>query len=136
MVEQLEVYTLTGKQPWANFVDSGNVHPRADVTLNTTYQHNVEDIWIVTQAVYSFQINARTAVIEALNDAVPEGYKNTDQLIGAKVYRFNHCPRTILDNLQATHGQITSVEKILNQQQFSEGWNPQEPIRTLFSCLE
>ena len=38
------------------------------------------------QSVYSTQITIRMAIIGALNDAIPEGYKNTGQLIRVKVY--------------------------------------------------
>ena len=47
---------------------------------------------------YSSQITIHTVVIDALNNAVPEGYKSTGKLIGAKVYISNGCPQTILDN--------------------------------------
>ena len=78
------------------------------------------------------QINIRTAIINALNDAVPEGYKTSGQLIGARVYRADDCPRTILDNLQLTYGQITPGEKMLNQQRFSKGWTTDQPIMHFF----
>jgi len=39
------------------------------------------------------------AIINALNDAVPKGYNTSGQLIGARVYRVDDCPHTILDNL-------------------------------------
>ena len=85
---------------------------------------------------YSLQIAIWTAIIDALNDAVPEGYMKTGQLMGVKLYCADDCPREILDNLFATYGQITPLEKTMNQQRFSEGWNPQEPIMELFSRLE
>ena len=136
MFPQLELYTLTGEQLWEDFRDQGNVRPQADVSLTSAQQRAVESIWTAVQAVYSSQIAIYTAVINALNDAVPEGYKNTGQLIGAKVYHLDNCPQLILDNLLTTYGQITPAEKMLNQQQFSEGWNPQEPIMALFIRLE
>ena len=45
------------------------------------------------------------AVINALNDAVPEGYKNTGQLIDAKVY--------CLDGYPQTHQNDTKVFSVL-----------------------
>ena len=75
MVEQLEVYALAGKLPWEDFADPGNVRPNADGTLTAVQQRDVEAIWTSAQAVYSAQSAIRTACIDALNDAVPEGYK-------------------------------------------------------------
>ena len=99
MVEQLEVYALTVEQPWADFVDSGYVQPQADGSLTSAQQSDVKAIWTAAQSVYSSKIAIHTAVTDALNNTVPEGYKSTSQLIGAKVYRSDNCPRTILDNL-------------------------------------
>ena len=111
MVEQLEVYALTGEQPWSDFDNPGNFRPRLDGTLTAVKQQDIKVIWTAAQAVYSSQIAIRTAVIDALNDAVTEGYKNTGQLIGAKVYCSDECPQVNLDNLLTTYGQITPAEK-------------------------
>ena len=42
MDKQLEVYALTGKQPWTNFTDQGNVRPQMDGTLNAAQQRNTK----------------------------------------------------------------------------------------------
>ena len=73
-VEQLEVYTLTGKQAWEDFPDPGNTRPHANGTLNATQQKDMEALWTGAREVYSSQIAIRTTIIDALNDAVPEGY--------------------------------------------------------------
>ena len=73
MVEQLEVYILTDGQVWEDFPDPGNTQPHADGTLNTTQQkEDMEELWTGAQGVYSLQIAIQTAIIDTLNDAVPE----------------------------------------------------------------
>ena len=91
MVKQLDVYALTGEQPWTGFTDPRNGRPRSDGSLTAVEQRAVGAIWTAAQAVYSLQIAIPTAVINALNNAMPEGYNNTGQLIGAKVYRLDDC---------------------------------------------
>ena len=41
MVEQLEVYALTGKLAWEDFPDPENIQLYADGTLNTTQQKDM-----------------------------------------------------------------------------------------------
>ena len=77
MVEQLEVCTLTGKNPWEDFPDPGNVRPHVDETLTSIQQKDMEALWTGAQAVYSSQIVIRTALIKTLTDSILEGYKNT-----------------------------------------------------------
>ena len=76
MLEQLEVNTLTGGQPWKDFADPRNVRPRADDSLTAIKQREMEVIWTSAQAVYSSQIAIGTVVINTLINAVPEGYKH------------------------------------------------------------
>ena len=78
MVGQLEVYALTGKHQWEDFVDPGNGRPRADGSLKAVEQRDIEVIWTSVQTVYSSQIAIHTTGIDALNDSVPEGYKKRD----------------------------------------------------------
>ena len=96
----------------------------------------MEALWKGAHAVYFSHIAIRTAIVNALNGAVPEGYRKTGQLMGAKLYCADDCPWEILDNLLAMYGKISPEEKNMNQQRFSEGWNSQEPIMELFSRLE
>ena len=77
MVEQLELYALTGKNPWEDFPDPGNVRPHADRTLTAIQQKDMEALWTGAQVVYSSQIVIRTALIKTLTDSILEGYKNT-----------------------------------------------------------
>ena len=136
MIEQINIYKLTGEEPWKDQEDPGNIRPLTDSNMTRVQQRDEEAKWEGVKTTYASQINIRTAIIDALNDAVPEGYKTSGQLIGARVYRADDCPRTILDNLQLTYGQITPGEKMLNQQRFSEGWATDQPIMHLFSRLE
>ena len=115
MIEQINIYKLTGEEPWKDQEDPGNVHPLTDGSISCVQQRNEEAKWTGVKVTYASQINIRTVIIDALNDAVPEGYKTSGQLIGARVYRADDCLRTILDNLQLTYGQITPAEKMLNQ---------------------
>ena len=107
MIEKINIYKLTGEEPWKDQEDPGNVHLHTDGMLSPVQQCDKEAKWTGVKATYASQINVHTAIIDALNDAVPEGYKTSGQLIRARVYRAYDCPRTILDNLQMTYGQIT-----------------------------
>ena len=70
MVEQLEVYALTGKQAWEDFPDPGNTRPHADGTLNATQQKDMEALWTGARKVYSSQIAIQTASLRASMIAV------------------------------------------------------------------
>ena len=133
MIEQTNNYKLTSEEPWKDQEDPGNVRPHTDGTLSHVQQRNEEAKWMGVKAMYASQINVHTAIIDALNNTVPEGYKTSGQLIGARVYQADDCPRAILDNLQMMYGQITPAEKMLNQQRFSEGWAADQPSMHLFS---
>ena len=100
MIKQVNIYKLTGEEPWKDQEDPGNVRLLTDGSINRVQQRDEEVTWTGVKATYASQINVWTAIIDVLNDAVPEGYKTSGQLIGARVYRADDCPRTILDNLQ------------------------------------
>ena len=51
MVEQLEVYALTGKNLWEDFPDPGHVRPHVDGTLASIQQKDMEALWTGAQAV-------------------------------------------------------------------------------------
>ena len=72
--------------------------------MNPVHQRDKEAKWIGVKTTYTSQINVHTAIIDALNDAILEGYKTSVQLIGARVYRADDYPRTILDNIQMMYG--------------------------------
>ena len=111
MIEQVNIYKLTGEEPWKDQDDPGNVCLLTDGSLSLVQQRDEEAKWTDVKATYASQINVQTVIIDALNDTLPEGYKTSGQLIGARVNRADDCLCTILDNLQLTYGQITQAKK-------------------------
>eukprot|EP00957_Ditylum_brightwellii_P005332 406580-Ditylum_brightwellii.AAC.1 len=75
MIKQAEVYGLTGEEPWNNLPNPGNACSHTDSTLNTMQQQDAEVIYAGEKATYVSQINVQTAMINALNNTVREGYK-------------------------------------------------------------
>ena len=86
MIEQVNIYKLTDEEPWKDQEDPGNARPLTDNSISRVQQRDEEAKWTGVKATYASQISVQTVIIEALNDAVPEGYKTSGQLIGARVY--------------------------------------------------
>jgi hypothetical protein len=80
-----------------------SVHPNTNGLLNTNHQHTEEVVGMGAKAMYASQINVHVAITNALNKAVPEGYKSSSQLIGARVYYMDDCLYTLLVDLQMTY---------------------------------
>ena len=136
MVEQEEIYALNVADPWVNFPDPG-VHRTADGTLNSDEQRDAEVIFNANKKVFDSESNVRRAIIDGLNAAVPRQYKRSGgNSIGAKMYKANDCPRTILNNLRTCYGRLAPIEKTQNEARWSAPWNPSDPVEDLFDRLE
>ena len=56
--------------------------------------------------------------------------------IGAKMYKVNDCPKTILNNLRSCYGRLAPMEKTQNEARWSTPWNPSVPVDDLsMICL-
>ena len=106
MVEQEEVYTLTGKLPWANF---------QTLALFARTSWTTQPIYMASKQIWDSQQNVRWAIIDAFNEAVPRKFKQTGgDHIGAQVCLANDNPCTILNNILAINGHVTPMEKTMN----------------------
>ena len=134
MVQPTDVYALSTNVPWTNWPDPGPHRPDAATTAE---QSNNAARYDANKIVYESECNVRSAINDALNLAVPKAYKRSGgQSMGARVYKANECPRTIIAQLRTTYGKYTPQEKQANQAAFDAPWNPSDPIEELFSRLE
>ena len=70
-----------------------------------------------------------------MNQAVPNQYKHTNG-IGTTNYKTNQSIGEIIAGLRDTYGVSMLDEKMRNKNAFAAPWLPNEPIETLFDCLE
>eukprot|EP00956_Cyclotella_meneghiniana_P021067 scaffold37874_cov42-Cyclotella_meneghiniana.AAC.11 len=134
MVQPAAVYALRTNTPWQDWEDPG-AHPAAAAT--TAEQNNIRAIYDANKAVYDSQQNVRRAINDALNNAIPNAFrKPAGNQMGTKVFTVSNSPRAILDGLRAKYGICSPNEKTANNQQFDEGWNPNDPIEMLFDRLK
>ena len=96
IVKQTNIYVLTDEDPLVDLATPGNNCQHTDRLLSATQHRDAEVVYAGKNATYASQIIVRTAIIDALNDAVPEGYKSSGQLIGARVYCSYDCPAPYL----------------------------------------
>ena len=134
LVEQDALYSLkTGGSTWGNWVNSG---PHAPTNGNADEQKAALTRWEADKKVFDSQSNVLRAIIAAINVAVPKQYRGSAGTIGAKIYKPTECPKTILNNLRSKYGVATPAETEANDAQWRAGWNPSEPIESLFLRLE
>ena len=77
----------------------------------------------------------QTAIIAALNHAVPKRFKRSDT-VGAQNYKNNQNPRDIIAALRDSYGRPTPAEKEANETAFNTEWDPSDPIEAFFDRLE
>ena len=134
LIEQNALYALkTGGTVWQNWVNPG---PRRQIGGNAEEQRHAETRWETNEKVFDPEANIRRAINAALNIAVPKQYRGSAGTIGARVYKLNECPKTILNRLRNIYGRTTPAEKQANEALWSQEWNPADPIEALFSRLE
>ena len=93
---------------------------RADGSLTSAQQRDVKAIWTAAQSVYIPQIAICKAVINALDDAVTEGYKSMGQLIRAKGLQVRRLPTNNFEqstgNLRLNHSSGVNAKPTMIQQ--------------------
>ena len=134
LIEQNALYALkTGGTAWLDWVNPG---PHRQIGGTAEEQRDAETRWEANKKVFDSEANVRRAINAALNIAVPKQYRGSAGTIGARVYKPNECPKTILNNLRARYGVTTPAETEANDAQWRAGWNPADPIEALFLRLE
>ena len=108
VVDAAEIYVLTRELAWINFPNPG-FHCQADGTLNQSAQRNVVAIVSVSIIVYTSKQNAKGAVNDALNEAVPKVYHHNPTVIGVRELRPNDDPRKIIATLTRRCRQKTTA---------------------------
>ena len=78
----------------------------------------------------------RTAIISALNDAVPEKYYTAGGNAGQNVCTATDNPRQIIEYLTNRHGKLKQAEKEAANNKWREPYNPLNPIEIMFKKLE
>ena len=87
--------------------------------------------------IFDSEVNVRTALIDVLNDAVPDKFKRMGgNQIGTRVYRPTDDPRGILQRLHDLYGKPTPAEKEANESSWTRGWDASQPIEDLYYRLE
>ena len=134
LVEQDQIYALkTGGTHWRNWTDPG---PHRATGGTTTQQRDAEATYEADKRVFDSEANVRRAINAALNNAVPRQYRGSAATVGARVYKPNECPKSILNRLRDIYGRTTPAEKQANEALWSQDWNPADPIESLFMRLE
>lgn len=135
LVDEPDVYALKCATPWEDWPDPG-AHVQPSET--TTDRDNAAILYNTNKKVFDSQQNVLRAINEALNNVVPKSYRRETEgnTIGVKVYKPTDNPRTILAELRRRYGKATPAKKAANQTRFDQAWNPADPIKVLFDCLE
>ena len=134
LVEQDAIYALkTGDTAWQNWTDPG---PHRTTGGTSEQQRDAETTYEADKRVFDSESNVRRAIISALNISAPRQYRGSASTVGARVYKPNECPKTILNRLRDIYGRTTPVEKQANEQRWCQAWNPSDPIESLFMRLE
>ena len=134
LAEQPLEYGLKSQTPWQNANDPGE-HRLADGTLTIRDQSDADAIFAAEARAFQSQSNVQTAIIAALNQAVPKRFKRSDT-VGAQNYKNNQNPRDIIAALRDSYGRPTPAEKEANETAFNTEWNPIDPIEAFFDRLE
>ena len=95
MIDQEEIYELTGEPAWIDFPDPG-FHRQADGLLDPVAQRDAEAIFNANIMVFTSQQNVKGAINDALNEAVPKAYRRNPVVIGVRDFRPNNDPRDII----------------------------------------
>ena len=133
MIDQEEIYRLTGEPPWVDFPDPGyHRQPAAD----TIGQRDAEALFNANTMVFTSQQNVKGAINDALNEAVPKAYRRNPVVIGVREYRPNDSPRDIIAALTVRYGQKTTTEINEQDEKWRRDWTPSEPIEELIDRLE
>ena len=133
MIDQEEIYKLTGESPWVDFPDPGfHCQPATD----TVGQRDAEAIFNANTMVFTSQQNVKGAIKDALNEAVPKAYCRNPVVIGVREYRPNDSPRDIIAALTVRYGQKTTTEINDQDEKWRRDWSPSKPIEELIDHLE
>ena len=133
MIDQEEIYKLTGESPWVDFPDPGFHRQPA---TNTVGQRDAEAIFNANTMVFTSQQNVKGAINDALNEAVPKAYRCNPVVIGVREYRPNDSPRDIIATLTVRYGQKTTAEINDQDKKWRRDWSPSEPIEELIDRLD
>ena len=126
MVTIDEIYNLkTGGTQWTNWTDPG---PHRATGGTSTKQRDNDTTYDAHKKVFDSEANVRRAINAALNIAVPRQYRGSAATVGARVYKPNECPKTILARLRDIYGRTTPAEKKANEALWSQNRNPADPI--------
>ena len=74
MAAQPAIYVLRTNIPWVNTIDPGHHRP-TDALVGMSAARNEQVIFDTGKLIYNSKVNVQTAVIDALNTAVPDKYK-------------------------------------------------------------
>ena len=85
MIDQEEIYALTGEPPWVNFPDLG-FHRQADGLFDPVAQRDAGAIFKDNIMVFTSQQNVKGAINDALNEAVPKSYHCNPVVIGVREF--------------------------------------------------
>ena len=99
---------------------------------NAAQQRDTNVQFSVASNIYNSQENVRQAYIKALNVAVPEAYRRAQGDMSPAMYIPTDDPRSILLSLQHRYRKRTPAEKEEATLQWSQPWNPSEPIEQMF----
>eukprot|EP00804_Cyclotella_cryptica_P017051 CCRYP_003288-RA/>CCRYP_003288-RA protein AED:0.71 eAED:0.43 QI:0/0/0/1/1/1/2/0/302 len=127
MVMPEQIYALCCAIPWAKWPDPGN-HPAAANT--SVKQYNVKTIYGANRVIFDSQENARQAINDALNEAIPNTFrKPIGNQMSQKVYTVRDNPCDILSNLRTKYGTSTPAEERQNNVLLDAPWDPADPIK-------
>ena len=72
MTKKAELCALDTTTPWADFINPGPVREGTDGFLDSGAQRNQQAIYDVRVSIYTLQLDAKHAIITALNKSVPK----------------------------------------------------------------
>ena len=112
MVKEPAIYALTSPAiPWLDWPDPGP-HRTIDASLDAAGQADALVPYNAYKKVYDLQENVRRAVINALNVAVPQAYRQVaGGGVGVRNYRPTDSPMAILASLRRLYGRLTPTER-------------------------
>ena len=102
--------------PWQPSLDPDHHRDISNPNLSTTEQHNLQVLYDTKKLVFGAKVSVQIALINALNLAIPDKYKQMDgNQIGTHQYRSSDNPQQILQYLSNLYGKPTPEEKKANK---------------------
>ena len=136
LAAQPAIYALRTATAWQDAIDPGH-HRTTAPTMDSAQARDEQVTFDTHKLIFDSEVNVRTALIDALNAAVPDKFKRMGgNQIGTRMYRPTDSPRDILQRLHDLYGKPTPAEKEANERSWMMGWDASQPIEDLYHRLE